>query len=276
MPTYLEDLVLEEVSIVDHPANIGARVVLMKRDSVPNPRNKTGETDMATTEEKFAELEARAVKAEKAAAEADARAKKAEADAAALVATNKVASDLAAFAPTLPALLRKQFDAMGQDDQIAFMGEYQETAKAGGGGRVAKALEDAMKANQDLVDCLAKHEEAGELAAIKAELAPLGKAIASVDEFAPALLKLRKADPDAAKVLLENTKALAAQQKIASLFSVTGRDGPGAGSATTKIGKAAKALRDANPNLTAEKAEAMALEQNPSLYTEYLTEQSAA
>jgi chromosome segregation ATPase len=81
----LTDIVLEEVSLVDSPANEGARIMLFKRDAEPptgaaKPRKEGDSMTPEELEKKLGDIEAELAKAKQDLADATARAEKAEAD----------------------------------------------------------------------------------------------------------------------------------------------------------------------------------------------------
>lgn len=93
------------------------------------------------------------------------------------------------------------------------------------------------------------------------------------EEFGLVLKELSEKAPEALAKIEEVLKAADAQLKDNVLFKELGGNGAGMGGAPTmtKIDKAAEMVRQANPTMTKEQAITKALELNPDLYNDYLS-----
>ena len=339
MPNRLEDLTLEEISVVDEPANKRARVVLLKRaqekggimtddkerigladrllkylgvtsDQLAGPTVRKGDDDMADAEvkkqlddmsAKIEKLEADAARAAKredlgrriakaktdddvAAVRKDVDATKADdadghADltarlderAAELGKTEK-ASLMGDFRTQLPKGLQKAFDDMDDDEKKRFMDKFKKGDET---DPVGKALEAVTKKNEALEGEVKALKAAREIDEAREELKDLMGHVEKYDDFVESVVSLRKADKDAAEVLVKSARAMAAREKKSGIFKIVGADGHAAEDAAAEIRKAADAVRKEDPKLTPEQAEALTLERNLGLYTKYLAEREA-
>lgn len=302
MATELKDLSIEEVSLVDAPANKGARVVLMKREknggimdqntdervsllkrmaqylgvSAPEASPKDeGADDMAdeALTKQVAELTkkldevTKALSTEKSARET---AEKQLADA------RKAADEDAgykAFRQKLSPALQKACDEMDEKDRKDFMSRFGKAEDP-----VAKAVEavaaEAKKAADALAERdgrIAKLERAERIAKRKADLADLS-AVEKFDEFVETVDAVYQKDAAAAEEIVKRMRALAAQAKAGNLFKVAGRDGAGSTGAESRISAAVSKVLAEDPKLTREQAVDKVLKADPSMYEEYLAE----
>lgn len=95
-----------------------------------------------------------------------------------------------------------------------------------------------------------------------------------IGKVAKQFKSLADKDADFANELVETLKAINEQAKTADLFGEVGKRGPAEGSAEAKIEGVVKALREADPKLSEPEAWQRALDQNPELYEQYVTERS--
>lgn len=178
------------------------------------------------------------------------------------------------FRKRLPAPIAKAFDDMTADDRAKFMKSYGTGEKPD--DPVAKALATVTAANEMLMKRLEGLEGDTELAKTKEEIKDLDGFV-KIEDFAKHLIALRKANREAADAMLESQRALAKQAREGGLFRVIGKDGGDDNAdAEAKIDKAAAKLREADPKLTKEQAVSKAIEQDPSLYSDYLAAHPSA
>ena len=176
------------------------------------------------------------------------------------------------FRNELPVALQVPFDSMTADERAGFMKSYTPTKD----DPVAKALTDIANQNKELMKKLNSFEEDASLSKAKADLADL-EGMVNVEETAKAYLALVKTDKPAADRMIEQLRSVSKQAKQGGLFKVLGRDANGdENDAVSKMDKAAAELRKDDPTLTKEQAVAKALENDPSLYNNYVTESQAS
>lgn len=292
MATTLHDMRIDEISIVDDPANPHAQVTIVKsrarqggEGSVALAKAQTLITDLAGRLEAIGDQdpEAAALLATLTEASMDIEQlqKSVEAAEARLEEIEKAntAKD-AEIAELKKQLAAKEAEiakgkAPAEDDEEAFL----KSLPAGARARfeaLAKATKDAQAAAERAniaIEKAAEDREEAE-AITKAKTIGFGKA----EEVGPLLRRVRKGtttDADATK--LEGLlKQAAAQSKplfkgVGSLVTDTGEDDP---EAVLKA-KAAD-LRKADPKLSPEAAYDQALEQNPDLYDAYLAKRRGA
>lgn len=267
MPKRLEGLVVDEVSLVDVPANKGAKVILLKRDTsdmddqtflerlkkalgfLPPGAKKPGEDredendpkkkpnpfmsgDPKVDQKKFDELAASVQKL------LDAETARTEAARVAKEAADKVAKEAADKA-------------------------------AAGKTEVEKSLDAAQKRAENLEAQVAALQEASEISKLlSGDLKDVAKG-GNGDEIAKSVLKVRKADPAAAEVLVKQLKAQASQLATAGLFKTIGKDGGEEQSAEQKLEKMAR-KRAEDKGITYAVAYDAVVQENPDLYTETL------
>lgn len=132
-------------------------------------------------------------------------------------------------------------------------------------------LEAVTKENTELKDTINKERDeklTREYVAKAAEFKNLG---INAEEYGPVLKKLAESDKDAYDKHLAVLKA--ADEGQGKLFTEAGASGESTvGSAEEKINKAAEAIMKEDKTVTKEQAFTRALEQNPGLYDEYMSE----
>jgi hypothetical protein len=306
--TELDDLGLDEISLVDEPANKSSRVLLWKRgrramksggspdgggimdhsEKVGTMRRLmkslgVGAADLNKAEDDVtnAELVAKIADLEKTNGELTAKTAAAEKVDAARVAVAKTAAEKAdrrkATRGKMPAALQAHFDAANDEEKD----EYEKAFNGSPDPVVAKVLtatagqlETVTKENATLRERLDKIEGEQELTKIRAELAPV-KGLVDLEKTATLVAKLRKTDPAAAAELVTELKAGAARVEAAGLFKVIGRDSGSVSDADAAIDKATTEVRKAHPEMSEAQAMTVALDANPALYTQHLTEKEA-
>lgn len=106
-------------------------------------------------------------------------------------------------------------------------------------------------------------------------VAKLNNLSLDVNEVAPLMKRVRDTDEDLAEEVMKTLRGLNEQIETSELFKEFGNDSPAEGSAEAKIEKAAQKILKDDPDISAAEAEALAVEQNPSLYSDYIREQGA-
>ena len=97
------------------------------------------------------------------------------------------------------------------------------------------------------------------------------------EEFGSQLREVAEIDSDLADNLVKILETANARLSKADLYKELGRGaGPTPNSAEERIAHIAKSLREADPKLTPEQAEAEAWERNPELYDQHVAERRAA
>jgi len=243
MPSHLRDLELEEVSLVDRPANKGARVTLMKRE-VESPREmllKALEVSGLSKEDAAKILQEEPM--------TDVE-KKAQEEALAKIAA--LEAEKVEMAKTLKTKEEELAAAAAKEKEMAAKSATPVELDA-----VTKKLEAEVAKAEELKAKVAKLEEKEAITKIEAELADLSK-VAKVADLAPIVKKFRETDKAAMDSMLTLIKSLAAQVAEGKLFKVLGKDGEG--DSTTKLDTLAKALMEKDSTLTFEQAFTKALE----------------
>jgi len=282
MPKKLINLTIEEVSVVDSPANKYARMLLMKRDvngdeqgSTSHGGNKMSESDTnsansansanASLEARFEEL-----------TQEVARLREANA---AMKAASEEAARLASFRETLPGEMRAVFDRLDDNDKVAFSKSYSPDKSAT--DPVVRALESVTADNvslkkqlDDMTSQIAALNAAREIAGIEQEIADLSVVTDTVD-LAKRLHALRKSDQTLAENVLADYRKMAAMQKQAGIFRVIGTNKKESGN-NSEFNAAVAEMRASNPTLTHAQVVAKVLANNPRFYDDYEAERKGA
>lgn len=254
----LTDIELDEVSLVDRPANPLAKVVLFKMDSdagtppSEDPIDKKEGGLVADTQTPDSDLPARVEKLEQENAE-----------------LRKSASQ-ASFREKLPKGLQAVFDKLESDEEKdEFMTRYGKTEKAED-DPVAKALSETAKKAEDLAVKVAKMEQAEARRTFLAKHEDLSKVV-DLDKLAEPLMKMCQADSETVIIQL---RALAKQAETGELFKVAGQDGGvSEKSARAKVEKSLDEIQKANTAITREQAFARLADTNPKLVSELVSEE---
>lgn len=304
MPQKLSEMTIDEISLVDDPANEQARVVIVKARSKnkkpASPDVEDGETDEMDTDSlvdqvkkalahiapRVAQTLAGGLSAEdqsvtdatEAAAlefqmDIEALAKSLEEAEAKIEAVAKAAEDANAEVARLTA------EVEAKDEEIAKL--------RGGEGEpedVLKSLPESIRKRFEENEAIAKAAQA-EIAKLK-DAAETAEAITKAREVGfgdaetvgPLLLRVRKgttttADADALEAML---KSAAAVDKSSGLFRTAGVDQARPAAADAALDAAAAEIQKNNASLTREQAVVKALEANPELYAEYVAKRRAA
>ena len=283
MAQKLTDMIIDEISIVDDPANEQARVVITKMKAAPEGQTGSeglsGEIDTASADQ-IKEFQMDMENLAKALEDAEAK----------LETLEKRTSDAeAALADATEVIKAKEAEI--EELQKSYAAKAKPKAKA-------KADEDSETDDEDdvmksLAEPIRKRLEAFEKRAAEAE-ATLAKmrdekdtadAIAKAkslnfgkaEEIGPLLMRVTKGLTTAADAeLLERLfKAAGEQGKVTHLFKSVGSDVAVDGDPEVLIKAKAGEIQKANNGMTFEQAYAKAMEENPSLYNAYVAKRRA-
>lgn len=174
------------------------------------------------------------------------------------------------FRENLPTALHKAFDDMPAKDKADFMKSYSKSDD----DPIAKALATTATENASLKKRLDKMEGEQDIAKAKIEFNDLDGKV-DMEKFIKSVITLRKADKDAANVMIEQTRAMAKQAETSNLFSIVGKNGQGASDAEGKIDAAVKKHMIDHPDDTEAVAMTKVLDKNPELYGAHVDEQAA-
>lgn len=302
----LSDMTIEEISLVDDPANEQARVLIVKAkggakgkkaphmepDGDEGKPDGDGDGDEADTamrlKKALDEIAPELVQAvtggkpvnPEAAAMAAASLKEYHMD---IETLSKALEDAEARLETLEKRATDAEAGLAEANEIikAKDAELETVNKAAGGEEdgpseeeiikslpesIRKRLEDAKVAEEELAKAKAKAEEDEAIA--KAKELGVGKA----EEIGPLLLRVRKgmtteADATTIETLL---KAFSAVSDKSLLFKSMGSDDASDGEPETLLKAKADEIKKANPGLTDAQAYTKATEENPDLYNAYV------
>ena len=279
MAQKLTDMIIDEISIVDDPANEQARVVITKMKAAPNGQTgsegSSGDDDPASAvnkefqmdlenlakaledaEAKLTTLEKRTTDAEAALADANEVIKAKEAEIEELQKGYKAA-----------AAKSNDGDADDEDEEKKVMKSLPESIK--------KRLEDFEKRAAEAETTLAKMREEKDTAdaIAKAKSLNFGKA----EEIGPLLMRVTKGTTTAAdaETLERLFKAAGEQGKVTNLFRSVGSDTAVEGDPETLMKAKAEEIQKANKGMSFEQAYTKAMEDNPSLYNAYVAKRRA-
>jgi hypothetical protein len=304
----LSDMTIEEISLVDDPANEQARVLIVKAKKGKAYKSE-GEEDEEEEQEEASEMEiAAAMRLKKAleeiapdvvqavvggepinpeaAGEAAASLKEYTMD---IEVLSKALEDAEARLDTLEKRATDAEAALADANEIikAKDAELEAVTKANGGEEegpseeevikslpesIRKRLEEADQAQEELAKAKAKAEE--DEAVAMAKSLNVGKA----EELGPVLLRVRKgmtteADADTIERLL---KSLGEVSVKSLLFKSMGSDAAVDGEPEALLKAKADEIKKANQSLTDAQAYAKATEENPHLYNAYIAKRRAA
>lgn len=262
MPKILRRLRILEGSLVDHPANPGARVLLFKRDRLLGSFTGKGEDFMPQldddTKKLFEELQEQL--GDLTASNAKLTTKYAEAE----VEAEKLRKELDDLRKAKPGVLAK--DADDEEDPI-----LKSMSPV-----IRQAFLDQKKRGDEFEERLRKQEETQETEAAAKRLAKHFPSLPFKPEnFAPIYRKIAKALQPDELVSLERifashgAFAKLADREIGHAGLV---DGDGGADVMANIEAKAKDLRKVDPRLTHEQAIAKVLDNDPALYERYRAE----
>lgn len=238
----LTSLVLSEVSLVDRPANPLATVVLYKRDS-------SKETEMNEIEK---------LKAEK--AELEARIAKQDGDIEELKKNLKALNDRQATLETENETLKKA-GKKEDDKKVVLPPEAQ--------AQIDKALADAAESKA----ALEKMRDDTDTAVYVAKASSLKAVPQKPEEFGLVLKRIAQNKATPADIIALDSVLKASDALIAKGLDSRGSDQGGSSGAAEQLDNMAKDIAKAE-KITYPQAYAKALEQNPGLYTQYLSERN--
>ena len=190
------------------------------------------------------------------------------------VQATKAADETSAFRERLPKSLQKAFDGMGDDDKKGFMSRFSKGASVeDSDDPIAKALAAVVKSSDALLTRVEGLEARTEKSSLRTELAGID-GLVDLDKTIETVARLRKSDPGAADLFVEQLRATQAQAKSAKVFGELGSsqiDKSGT-DADVAITKAVTKIRENDPTIGEDEAMAKAFDANPDLYTQYLAD----
>lgn len=272
MPQILKDMTIEEISLVDDGANEDARVVIVKAKSGQTGQAAPGgfdpsnpdAADMAAASIKEFEMDIETLS--KALDDAEAK----------LAALEKRASDAEASLKDAEEVIKSKDDQITEITKAANPPSDDEVMK-GLPESIRKRLEDAeavaKAAQEEVVKAKAAQEASEYIAKAKSLGAPDAEKVGGL------LLRVAKGTTtaDDAATLETMLKAANAQGQTAALFKALGSDTAADAEPEAMLkAKADEIEKAAEGKMTKEQAYAKAVEQNPALYTAYVTKRRSA
>ncbi len=301
----LSEMTIEEISLVDDPANEQARVLIVKAKGgkAAKSEDEDEEEEQPSAEEVGVAMRLKKALEEiapdvvhavvggepinpEAAGEAAASLKEYVMD---IEALSKALEDAEARLETLEKRATEAEAALAdaneiiktRDAELEAVSKSSEEAEAAPSEEevikslpesIRKRLEEADKATEELAKAKAKAEE--DEAVAKAASLGVGKA----DELGPVLLRVRKGmTTEADAGVIENLlKSLAEVSVKSLLFKSMGSDAAVDGDPEAMLKAKADEIKKAKPELTDAQAYAKATEENPHLYNAYVAKRRAA
>lgn len=280
MAQKLTDMIIDEISIVDDPANEQARVVITKMKAAPEGQTGSeglsGEIDTASADQ-IKEFQMDMENLAKALEDAEAKLETLEkrtsdAESALADATEVIKAKEAEIAELQKGYAAKanksdDNDEDDQDEEKKVMKSLPDSIK--------KRLESFEKRAAEAEATLAKMRDEKDTAdaIAKAKSLNFGKA----EEIGPLLMRVSKGTTTAAdaETLERLFKAAGEQGKVTHLFKSVGSDTAVDGDPEVLIKAKAGEIQKANNGMTFEQAYAKAMEENPSLYNAYIAKRRA-
>ena len=304
MPQKLSEMTIDEISLVDDPANESARVLIVK---ARGDKTKTASQDVEDGDEDEMEPGSLVSQVKKALEVIAPRV--AQALAGGLPADSQSvhdATDAAAleFQMDIESLAKSLEDAEGKIEQVAKAAEEAQAevvrlsdevaakdaqiAKLRGGAGeeedVLKSLPESIRKRFEENEAIAKAAQA-EVAKMR-DATDKAEAIAKAREIAfgdpevvgPLLMRVRKGmtTTEDASALEEMLKSAAAVDKSSALFGSAGVDKGRPADSVTSLDLKAEEIQKANTGMTREQAITKALEADPALYADYIAKRRAA
>lgn len=284
----VSQLTLDEISLVDAPANPGARVLLLKHDRTGGadhgghtPGNEgDAAMDLAAIMKQLTDLEAAIAKLEGSTTD----------DLAKQLGTLKTEVEKATKEQDTVAkerdALKKQLEALTKerdDLKKAAGADPKEDVLKGLPKEIQARLEKAEAESKAMSERLAKMQEQNEIAVAIEKAAPLVKHLpTNAGDLGPLLYRVEKGattadDRAAVEKLLKAANEIAEQAELTKELGASG-GGETAGATGTwgEIEKKGQEIRKANPKLTKEQALDQAMVDNPELLAKYRAEQNRA
>lgn len=280
MAQKLTDMIIDEISIVDDPANEQARVVITKMKAAPEGQTGSeglsGDDDTASADQ-YKEFQMDMENLAKALEDAEAKLETLEkhtsdAEAALADATEVIKAKEAEIEE-----LQKGYKAKANKSDDGDLDDEDEEKKVMKSlpESIRKRLEDFEKRAAEAETTLAKMREEKDTAEAiaKAKTLNFGKA----EEVGPLLMRVTKGlTTQADAELLERLfKAAGEQGKVTALFRSVGSDTAVDGDPEVLLKAKAGEIQKANNGMTFEQAYTKAMEDNPSLYNAYVAKRRA-
>lgn len=281
MPQNLTDMTIDEISLVDDGANEDARVVIVKAKSgLPGHAAPGGDdpsnpdaASMAAASIKEFEMDIETLS--KALDDAEAK----------LAALEKRASDAEAALKDAEEVIKAKDEEVAKAKAEAEAKAKGEKSPDGDEDDVMKSLPESLRKRLEQADAIAKaaQEEVTKMkeAQEQAEFIAKAKAMGAGDaeKIGGLLMRVAKGTTtaDDAATLETMLKAASEQGKTAALFKALGSDSAVDGEPEAMLkAKADEIQKASDGKLTKEQAYAKAVEENPSLYTAYVSKRRAA
>lgn len=280
MATQITVLKLDEISLVDDPANIDARVEIVKRRSASNASDmiaKIGEfadalaggtpvdPDTASAavsyiQEITMDLETLSKQLDEAQKNLDTLTKRAE------EAEGKIAKHA-------EEIIAKDTVIKAKDEEIAKLAADKPKPTD---DEIMKSVPEPVRKRLEAAEAeITKMRDAADEAVFKAKAQSFG--IGNADEIGPIMLRIAKHSTEDVLAIEKVLKAAGAQIKAAGLFKSVGS---GSGAEDTSpdalLVQKTHEIQKADPKLTYAAAYTLATERNPELYTQYLQKRRVA
>lgn len=261
MPKNLIDLVLQEVSLVDNPANQGARVMLFKRDEEGQDDPDDGEQNMPDDNTKDAtelqkSIDALEKNVEELTTKLEGAAKRADAADQKVVEFEKVGDKADENEDIFKGLNPEVRERLEKAEKTA------ETSRTQMAKMIDdKRLDDFTKRASDSFDKYVNSEDFGNVLKV---LDDKDQEVTAKGEKSELVNKMETS----IKALVEQIRV---NDKLTKELGHTGHDGD-ENTALAKAEVLAKEIVSKQKNITIHKARAMVWEQNPDLYTQYRQE----
>lgn len=283
MPQKLTDMIIDEISLVDDPANEQARVLIAKARAPmgqSDPDGQSGDDAANPAAVQLKEFEMDIENLSKALEDAEAKLaaleqRTTDAEAALEDANTVIKAKDAEIEELTKGKGKKGYMAQKSDDADEDEEEEEKKVMKSLPDSIRKRLEDFEKRAAEAESTLAKMREEKDVAEAiaKAKTLNFGKA----EEVGPLLMRVRKGTTtDADATLLEGLlKAAGEQGKVSNLFRTVGSDQAVDGDPEALLKAKAGEIQKGNTGMSFEQAYAKALEQNPSLYNAFIAKRRA-
>lgn len=283
MPSKLTDMIIDEISLVDDPANEQARVVIAKAKAAHSgqsePDGQSGDDDAASTEAaQLKEFQMDIENLSKALEDAEAKLaaleqRTTDAEAALADANEVIKAKDVEIEELSKGRMKAQKAEVEDDEEDEEDGEKKVMKSLP--ESIRKRLEDFEKRAAEAEATLAKMRDEKDTAEAIAKARTLN--FGKPEEVGPLLLRVRKgATTEADATALESLlKAAGAQDKVSYLYRTVGSDQAVEGDPEMLMKAKADEIAKANKGMTFEQAYVAAMEQNPSLYNAYIAKRRA-
>lgn len=292
MPQMLSDMSIDEISLVDDPANESARVLIVKSK---NKYKKIEDDEMAPEEEMDTESDDDDEEMENSDKGHPKKMKKAnyqslkESGVMSIENLTKALEDAESRLNELSQRV-EQADESLEEANAVIKAKDEEIAKLRGGSEgageedILKSLPESIRKRlvQAEADAKAAAEEVAKMNAAKEEAEAIAKAreigVGDPEQMGPLLMRVAKGmstaeDAAALETLL---KSIAEVGATSALFKSIGTASASEGDPEVMLKSKAEEIQKGHPGMSFEAAYTKAMEENPSLYSAYITKRRAA